>query len=226
MDHNQKMKAFARYAMLPVIIGAMLFVSAGTLRYWEGWLFLVVFMSVITLSTLSLMKNDPALLERRMKSGPTAEKRGPQKIIMWCMVVSFLAIFVVSGFDHRLGWSHAPMVVPVIGECMIVLSFVVFDLVFRANTFASATIEIAEGQKVISTGPYGLVRHPMYSGALVFLLGIPLALGSFGAVLICVSLLPLLIWRIVDEEKLLDKQLEGYTEYCAKVKYRLIPGIY
>src|ERR1700679_99920 len=172
------------------------------------------------------MKKKSALLERWMKSGLSAEKRGAQKIIMRCMLVLFVAIFIGCGIDHRLGWSHAPMVVPVIGECMIVLSFVVFDLVFRANTFASATIEIAEGQKVISTGPYGLVRHPMYSGALVLLLGIPLALGSLWAVLVSISLLPLLIWRIVDEEKLLHKELDGYTEYCAKVKHRLIPGIY
>jgi len=226
MDQKLRRKAFAGLALLPLTVGGVLFVSAGSLNYWEGWLFLVVFSAAATLSTLKLMKNDPALLERRMRSGPTAEKSTAQRIIMSCVTVFFTAIPIVSGVDHRLAWSHLPMGAVLAGDSMIVLGFVVFDLVFRENSFASATIEISEGHKVISTGPYSLIRHPMYSGGLVFLLGIPIALGSWWALLIFIPLLPVLIWRLIDEEKFLHKNLEGYTQYCAKVKYRLIPWLY
>jgi protein-S-isoprenylcysteine O-methyltransferase Ste14 len=226
MNRSLNTKAFSAIAIFTVFLGALLFISAGTFNYWEGWLFLVVFATAILLNTLNLMRNDPALLERRMKSGPTAEKRVAQKIIMSCATVLYMAILVVSGIDHRLGWSHLPKVVVLLGECMIVLGFVATHLVFQENSFASSTIEIAEGQKVISTGPYRLVRHPMYCGGLVLLLGIPLALGSLWSVLIFLPLVPALMWRIVDEEKLLNKQLDGYSEYCTKVKYRLIPWLY
>jgi protein-S-isoprenylcysteine O-methyltransferase Ste14 len=226
MDRSLNTKAFSAIAIFTLFLGALLFVSAGTINYWEGWLFLVVFATAILLNTLNLMKNDPALLERRMRSGPTAEKRVAQKVIMSCATVLYMAILVFSGIDHRLGWSHLPIVVVLIGECMIALGFVVTHLVFQENSFASSTIEIAEGQKVISTGPYRLVRHPMYCGGLVLLLGIPLALGSLWSVLIFLPLVPALMWRIVDEEKLLSKQLDGYSEYCTKVKYRLIPWLY
>jgi hypothetical protein len=136
MDPEFKLKTFVAYSTLTPIMGALLFVSAGTFNYWQGWLYLVVFTSVSLLNTFSLMKRDPELLKRRMKSGTTAEKRGVQKIIMWVLTIAFIAIFVVSGLDQRMGWSHAPAVVPWIGEAFIVLSFIIFEIVFRANTFA------------------------------------------------------------------------------------------
>lgn len=226
MEAKLKTKALAGLALLPLILGAVLFVSARTLNYWQGWLFLFVFTIAATQSTFYLMKNDPALLARRMKSGPTAEKRPAQQVVMSCITVLFAAMFIVSGIDHKLSWSHLSTLTVLTGDLMVTLSFIVFHFVFRENSYASATIEIAAEQRVISTGPYSLVRHPMYSGGLVFLLGIPLALGSLWALLIFVLLLPVLVLRIADEEKLLNTQLEGYTEYCAKVRYRLIPWIY
>jgi protein-S-isoprenylcysteine O-methyltransferase Ste14 len=226
MDPHLKTKALASLGVLPTVFAALLFPPAGTLHYWQAWLFLGVFWAATTLSTLSLIKNDPALLERRMKSGPTAEKRGAQKLIMWCASVLFVAMVIVSGLDHRLGWSHMSVAWALVGNCMIAIGFVVVHLVFKENSFASATIEISDGQKVISTGPYSLVRHPMYSGALVLLLGIPLALGSLWAVVVFAPLLPVLIWRIIDEEKLLNNELAGYTEYCTRVRHRLVPWLY
>lgn len=226
MDQNLKIKAFAGLGMLLLALAVVLFVSAGTLNYWEAWLFLFVLSAVTTLNILNLVKNDPALLERRLKAGPTAETRVTQKIIMLCVSALFIAMFIVSGIDRRLAWSQLPTAVILLGDCLIGLAFVVYHFVFRENTFAAGTVEIAAGQKVISTGPYHLVRHPMYSGGLLFLLGIPFALGSLWAVLIFVPLVPALIWRIVDEERLLKEHLPGYIEYCSKVKYRLIPGIY
>jgi protein-S-isoprenylcysteine O-methyltransferase Ste14 len=219
-------KAFAALAVLVLATGAVLFGCAGGFSYWQGWLFLAIYWAASIWHTLYLLKNDPALLARRMKGGPAAEKRPAQRVIMRWVTILYIAMFVISGFDHRLAWSHMPEVVVAIGDGMIAFAFFVFHLVLRENSFASATIEISEGQKVISTGPYRMVRHPMYSGGLLFLLGIPIALGSWWAVLTFLPLLPVLIWRIVDEEKLLNKELDGYTEYCTRVKYRLIPGLY
>ncbi len=226
MDPKLNLKAFGGLAVFLLILAIVLFIPAGTVNYWQAWVFLLVFAGVTLHSTFTLMKKDRALLERRMSGGPIVEKRIAQKIIMSCVTVLFIVMFIIAGIDHRLAWSHLAIFVVLTGDGMIILSFVIYDLVFKENSFASSTIEISEGQKVITSGPYSVVRHPMYSGGFVFLLGIPLALGSLWAFLALVPLLPILIWRIVDEEKMLNKQLPGYTQYCAKVKYRLIPGVY
>jgi len=226
MDRSLVLKALAGFLLTPIIFGAPIFVAASTLNYWEAWAFLIVFSIATTWHGLFLAKNDPALLERRMRVGPAAEKRPAQRIIMSLTIVSFFLILVVAGLDHKFGWSHLPAPLVFTGDLMIVLSYVLFYFVCRENSFASATIEINEGQKVVSTGLYGLVRHPMYSGALLMCLGIALALGSAWALVVVVAVFPILIWRIVDEERFLAVNLEGYTEYCAKVKNRLIPGLY
>jgi protein-S-isoprenylcysteine O-methyltransferase Ste14 len=226
MDRTIVLKVFAGLFLTPIIFGAPIFLSAWTLDYWQAWLFLIVFTLATTEHSVYLAKNDPALLERRMRVGPAAEKRPAQRIIMYSVIISFAAMLVVSGLDHRFAWSNVPVWVDLIGDLLVLLSYYVFYLVCRENTFASATIEISEGQKVITTGPYASVRHPMYSGALLLTLAIPLALGSCWALLIVLVVTPFLIWRIVDEERLLATSLPGYSEYCDKVKYRLIPGLY
>lgn len=226
MTRNLTLRAIAGILLTLVLFGVPLFLCAWTLNYWEAWVFLIVFSGATAQHGLYLAKNDPALLERRMKVGPAAEKRLAQRIIMCCVIVAFFLTLVVAGIDHRQAWSHLPTLVVVAGDCLIGLSFVIFYFVCRENSFASATIEVVEGQKVISTGPYHLVRHPMYSGALLMWFGMALALGSLWALVVMVAALPILIWRIVDEEKLLAADLKGYTEYCDKVKYRLIPGLY
>jgi protein-S-isoprenylcysteine O-methyltransferase Ste14 len=226
MERKITTKASIRSLVGAIVFGALPFLSAGTLHYWEGWLFIAVFSIATTLHTLYLMKNDPALLERRMRAGPAAETRPAQRIIMWGVMLGFVLMMIVPGLDHRFGWSHLPAPVVLAGDLMMALSFVAFYVVCRENSFASATIELAEGQKVISTGPYGLVRHPMYSGGMLLLIGMPLALGSLWGLVPLVVLSPILMWRIFDEEKFLHANLAGYTEYCRNVRYRLIPGIY
>lgn len=226
MDAVLKRKALAGFFLTPLVLGVPLFLSAWTLNYWEGWVFIAVFTGAALWHTFYIIKNAPGLLERRMRAGPTAEKRPAQRIIMSFMIVVFIGLFVVAGLDHRFGWSHVPLPTVLVADVMVVLSFAIFNIVCKQNTFASATIEVAEGQKVVSTGLYGLVRHPMYSGAILFSIAVPLALGSYWAALLVAAISPILLWRIVDEERFLLQDLPGYKEYCEKVRYRLIPGLY
>jgi protein-S-isoprenylcysteine O-methyltransferase Ste14 len=226
MEPNLILKAFAALIIVPLVFGTALFLSAGTFEYWEGWLFLLVYFIVTTLMTLVLIKMDPALFKRRMRGGPFAEKRSAQRLIMLCVSLGFIALFVVAGLDHKLAWSHVPVGIVLAGDVMIIVGFVICIIVFRENSFASSTIELSEGQKVISTGPYSLIRHPMYFGGMIVVLGIPYALGSLFALLVLVPLFPIMNWRMDDEEAFLSQNLKGYAEYCTKVKYRLIPGLY
>ena len=205
---------------------APLFLSAWTLNFWEAWLFIANFSICSIGHGLYIVKNSPGLLERRMRIGPSAEKRPAQKIIVSCIFAIIVLLQVVAGFDRRFGWSDVPPLIVIAAEAVIVLSFVIFNIVGKENAFASATIEVTAGQKVISTGPYALVRHPMYSGALLLTLAIPIAWGSWWALIVMPLMVPILIWRITDEENFLKAHLEGYARYCDKVRYRLIPGLY
>ncbi len=172
------------------------------------------------------MKNNPALLARRLKAGPGAEKETTQKIIMSFASILFVALLVVPALDHRFGWSNVPPAVVLLADILVVLGLFIIFLVYKKNPFTSATIQVEEEQKVITTGPYAIVRHPMYSGGLLMLLATPLALGSWWGLLVFIPMLPILIWRMFDEEKCLSKNLSGYTEYCKKVRSRLIPRIF
>jgi protein-S-isoprenylcysteine O-methyltransferase Ste14 len=172
------------------------------------------------------MKNDPALLKRRMRGGPTAEKRGKQKLIMLCTSIGFIALLVVPALDHRFRWSAVPLSFVIVGDVLLVIGFYFIFLVYKENPFSSATIEVVQDQKVISTGPYAVVRHPMYASAILYLAGTPLALGSFWGLLPLVTMIPFLIWRLYDEESLLAIKLSGYSEYQKKVRHRLIPFIW
>ena len=207
-------------------MAALLFIPAGTLSYWQGWTFMAVFVICCTAITVYLAKNDPKLLARRMNVGPTAEKEPTQKIIMFFAMMGFVGSLVFPALDYRFGWSPVPSYVAFLGEALIVLGFFLIFFVFRANTYGASTIQVAKDQKVISTGPYALVRHPMYAGALPLLIGIPLALGSWWGLAAIGLFLPALIWRLLDEEKFLTKNLSGYSEYKNKVKYRLIPFVW
>ena len=141
-------------------------------------------------------------------------------------MLGFFSLLVLPAFDHRSGWSPVPPYVPVAGDLLVALGFLVVHFVLRENSYAASTIQVTEGQKVISTGPYSIVRHPMYAGALPLLIGTPLALGSWWGLLALVLFMPALIWRLVDEEQFLHKNLPGYTEYSQKVRYRLIPFVW
>ena len=219
-------KAWFALASLPVVIALLLFVPAGTTHYWQGGLYLSIFFGASLLTTLYLMEKDPALLQRRMSGGPTAEKEATQRVIMVFVSVGFIALLVVPALDHRFGWSAVPLYGVVAGDILVVVGFCLIFLVYRVNTFTSATIEIAANQKVISTGPYAIVRHPMYAGALLYLVGTPLALGSYWGLVPLAAMLPFLIWRLLDEERLLARNLPGYPEYQKWVRCRLVPWIW
>jgi protein-S-isoprenylcysteine O-methyltransferase Ste14 len=219
-------RALVALLVILLVMGALLFLPAGTLDYWQAWVFLAVWGALSLAVTVYLMKNDPKLLERRMHGGPTAEKETSQKIIMWIVSIGFVAIFVVCALDHRWHWSAARGAVAIAGDCLVALGWLVIFFVFKGNPFTAATIELAADQKVITSGPYAIVRHPMYSGGLIYLLGIPIALGSWWGLLVVILTLPALIWRLFDEEKFLTKNLPGYSEYRDKVRYRLLPLIW
>jgi len=219
-------KAFAGLLFLFLVMAALLFVPAGTLHYWQAWSFLAVYLFLSLAVTLYLMKKDPELLERRMRGGPTAEKETAQKIIMSFTSLGFIGLPVLPALDHRFGWSEMTPYTALAGDALVAIGWLAIFFVFRENTFSSATIELASDQKVISTGPYARVRHPMYAGALVMLAGIPIALGSWWGLLIIVVIIPALIWRLLDEERFLASNLPGYVEYQDIVRYRLIPGVW
>jgi protein-S-isoprenylcysteine O-methyltransferase Ste14 len=220
------LKASAGLLLLFLAMAAMLFIPAGTLDYWQAWVFLAVYFASSLALSLYLMKKDPELLRRRMRGGPTAEKETVQKIIMSIVSLGFIALLIVPALDHRFAWSHMTAYTALAGDALVALGWLAIFFVFRENTFSSATIELAPDQKVISTGPYARVRHPMYAGALIMLVGMPIALGSWWGVLIVVAMLPALIWRLFDEEKFLARNLPGYVEYQNSVRYRLIPMVW
>ena len=219
-------KAFLGLAQLTIILAPSVFVPAGTINYWQGWVFLSVFFISSLLITVYLMNNDPKLLERRVKGGPTSEKEKSQKIIQAFASLTFLSIIIFPALDYRFRWSFVPVFVALTGDALIALGFGLVFLVFRENTFTSAIIEVDEKQKVIATGPYSIVRHPMYAGALVLLCGIPLALGSCWGLFALMPLTLIIIWRLLDEEKFLTTNLTGYLNYQEKVKYRLVPFVW
>lgn len=209
-----------------VVLGLLLFIPAGTLAYWQAWVFLVVFAVCTNAIGLYLLKNDPALLERRKKFGPATETRPMQRLVMSTALLSIAGLFVFCGLDYRFGWSQVSPVVAILGDVLMAAGLLVNLLVFRENSFGGSSIEIVSDQKMISSGPYSLVRHPMYAGVLVMVLGVPLALGSAWGLVILLITTPVLMFRIRDEEKMLRQDLLGYSDYAQHVKYRLLPFVW
>jgi protein-S-isoprenylcysteine O-methyltransferase Ste14 len=205
---------------------ALIFVPAGTFRYWQGWASLAVFTICSGAYTLYLAKHDPALLKRRTEAGISHEKEATQKIVMALLYVVCIVLVVLPPLDVRFGWSRMPWQVSIIGDALVVFSFYVFYLVSKVNTFAAANIRVEDGQRVISSGVYAFIRHPMYFAALFLFVGVPLGLGSWWALLLVPVLIPILIARILNEEKLLARDLPGYVDYTRTVRYRLIPGVW
>jgi protein-S-isoprenylcysteine O-methyltransferase Ste14 len=205
------------------ISAALLFLPAWTLHYWQAWTYLAVLMVSISAIVIYLVRNDPALLARRSDN---TEPELSQKVIHSLINFVFLAASVVSALDHRFEWSAMPTYAAIAGDALVALGMLIIFFVFRENTFTASTIQVAAGHKVVSTGLYALVRHPMYVGGLIFIFGIPLALGSWWAMLTFIPLTLLIVWRILDEERFLVKNLQGYGEYRSAVKYRLIPFLW
>ena len=209
-----------------VALGALLFIPAWTLNYWQAWLFIVVFVASTSAIGIYLALKDPALLARRRQLGPTAEQRPVQRIVISLGILSSLAVLVFSALDHRFGWSPVPPAISVLGASIVALGLFVDLLVFRENTFGASNVQVAEDQTVISTGPYAIVRHPMYLGVLIMVLGTPLALGSWWGLLVIAVTMPVLALRILDEEQLLRSDLPGYAAYTHDVRYRLVPFVW
>ena len=216
-------KALAGLLYVFIAVSALIFLPAWTLHYWQAWLYLAVFMISISAVFMYLIKNDPDLLARRVNN---KEETKSQKVIHFFINLAFAAVIVIAALDHRFGWTTVPWYIVMVGDTFVALGILIIFFVFKENSFTAATIEVAADQKVISTGPYARVRHPMYLGGLIFIVGIPIALGSWWGLLTVVLFAPILAWRILDEEKFLVKNLPGYAEYENKVKYRLVPFVW
>ena len=216
-------KILIRFSFLPLVLALLILLPAGTFNYWQVYLYCGILVVPIIFVLFYFLKNDPKFLERRTRA---KEKEKQQIHIAMLSTLIFLAGFIIPGLDHRFGWTSVPMNIVLLADLIILLGYLLIFFVFRQNSYASRIIEVDEEQKVISTGLYGLVRHPMYVGVLIMYIPTPLALGSYWG-LLPFALLPLsLALRILNEEKVLSENLPGYKEYCEKTRYRLIPYIW
>jgi protein-S-isoprenylcysteine O-methyltransferase Ste14 len=209
--------------MAPIFMGLMLFLPAGTLDYWQAWIYFGVLLIPVSFVVFYFLKNDPELLERRMRM---KEKEQKQKTIQIFGIIIFLIGFITCGLDYRYHWSNVPVYLIIVANAIVLSGYIFVFLVLRENSYASRIIEVEEDQKVITTGPYAIVRHPMYLGVLVMYLFTPFALGSYWAIIFFLPLIPLLVSRLLYEEEMLLRELPGYKEYCQKTRYHLIPFIY
>lgn len=216
-------RIYTRFSLVPVFVGLTLILPAGTLLYWEAYAYLAAILVPAIIIISYFLKNDPTFLDRRSNF---SEKEPAQKTIVLLSVPLYLAGFILPGLDYRFGWSDIPLVVVLVADLLVFLSYMYIFLVFRENVYAARVVVIEEGQKVISTGPYSMVRHPMYLGVIVMFTCTPIALGSWWAVIPFAIMPVILVYRILNEEKVLREQLPGYTDYCNKVRYRLIPFIW
>lgn len=224
--NNLIVKTILGFLALVLTLAVALFVSAGSLRFWQAWVYLGVFSVCVILITLYLAKYDPRLLASRVQAGPTAETQRNQQIIQSLASLFFIALFIIPGLDFRFHWSNVPTILSWIADAVVALSLFFVFLVFRENTFTSATVEVTKEQTVVSSGPYSLVRHPMYAGAFLLLLFTPLALGSWVGIPFALPVMLVIVVRLLEEEKFLAANLNGYEEYRRKVRYRLIPFIW
>jgi protein-S-isoprenylcysteine O-methyltransferase Ste14 len=213
-----------------VVTGALflacLFIPAGTIHYWQAWVFFIVFEVSGQALGLYFLVHDRKVLERRVEVGPTAEKEPAQKVISVLFLVGFAVMLIFPALDHRYGWSPVPAYMSVFGDMLVAVSLLANIPILKTNKYAASTIRVEEGQPVVSTGPYAWVRHPMYSVVMILLVGIPLALGSWLGLLWLAAFFPVLAWRLLDEERFLRQNLPGYDEYIQKVRYRLVPHVW
>ena len=209
-----------------VVFGLLVFWPAGTFDYWQGWAFIAVFAASTMVPSLYLAAKNPTALKRRMQAGPAPETRPLQKLIISFAFVSLGATIVVSALDFRFGWSSVPASISVIGDVLVAVGLGISMIVTIQNGYAAANVKVESGQDLVSTGLYGVVRHPMYFGNVVLMIGIPLALGSYWGLLFVIPGLAVLATRILDEEKVLTQQLAGYRDYAQRVHYRLVPYVW
>ncbi len=220
------MKLVAQTVTGLVFFLAVLFWPAGTFDYWQAWVFLAVFVATTGVGSAYLAARYPDALARRMKAGPTAETRPAQRIIMTLTLTLVVVTFVLSALDHRFGWSQVPVWLVIAGDLLVAAGLGVTQLVIVQNNYAAATVRVEAGQPLADTGLYGWVRHPMYTGAAVMMLGTPLALDSWWGLLGVLASAPVIVARIRDEERMLSEELAGYPEYMTRVRYRLVPYLW
>ena len=208
------------------VLGALLFLPAGTLNYWQAWVFIGAFTAATIIPTIYLARTSPAALQRRMRAGPLAEGRAIQKLVIVGAFADLIAMVVLSALDHRMGWSSVPTWLCLLGDALVVAGLGIAMLVIIQNNYAASTVTVETGQSVTSDGFYKFVRHPMYVGDVIMMVGMPLALGSYWALLLVIPGVLVLVSRILDEEKLLNQDLAGYREYTQRVRYRLLPYVW
>jgi protein-S-isoprenylcysteine O-methyltransferase Ste14 len=224
------MKTLARLTASSILglvaFGVILFLPAGTFNYWQAWVFIAVFTVATIVPTIYLYRTNPAALQRRMHAGPRAETRPAQKIIITASFVDIFVMMAFSAFDRRMGWSTVPVWVSFLGNVVVAAGLGIAMVVIAQNGYAASTVRVETGQQLVSSGVYSFIRHPMYVGNLAMMFGIPLALGSYWGLLFVIPGVAVIVFRILDEEKLLTEELAGYREYAQRVRYRLMPNVW
>ena len=223
MDIKLFFKAITRYILGIVIVGALLFIPANTFEYWNAWLFMGILFIPMFIAGIILMIKNPMLLKSRLE---VKEKEKEQKQVILYSGLMFISGFVIAGLNYRFSWVILPNIVVIIASILFIISYILYAEVLRENTYLSRTIEVQKSQKVVDTGLYGIVRHPMYSITLILFLTMPLILGSIISFVIFLIYPFIISKRIKNEEEVLERELKGYTDYKKKVKYRLIPFIW
>lgn len=223
MDTKLFFETIGKFIFGIIIVGLLIFLPAGSLNYWNGWLFAGILFIPMFIVGIAMMFKSPDLLRSRLNA---REKESEQKEVVLYSGLMFLVGFIVAGLNYRYDWIDIPNVIVIIGSCLFILSYLLYAEVLRENVFLSRTIEVQKEQKVISTGLYGIVRHPMYAITIILFLSIPLILGSLISFVIFLVYPFIIIKRINNEEKVLEKELKGYKDYKNKVKYKLIPFIW
>jgi len=221
-----KSRLALRFVFMPVVSGSLLFLPAGSFRFWQGWAYFIISLAFILSALGYFYRHDPQLIERRLRRGWRQETVREQKLIMKLIPAIMLIAFLLPGLDHRFGWSHTPLWLTAVAQALVLGGYLMIFWTWKSNSFAASTVRVEAGQKVISTGPYGMVRHPMYLGAAIWFLCTPLALGSYFALPVFALLIPLIIVRLLNEEKVLRQELPGYAEYCLLTRFRLVPFLW
>ena len=216
-------QAISKYILGAVLVGALVFLPAGSTEFWQGWLFMGILFIPMFFAGIAMMLKNPALLKERLDA---REERGAQRAVIALSGLMFLLGFAAAGLNYRFAWPMLPAGISIAAAALFLLAYILYAEVLRENTYLSRSIKVQEGQKVIDTGLYGIVRHPMYSATLILFLAIPLVLGSWIGFAVMLAFVPVLAVRILKEESCLRKELDGYTAYCKKVRYRLMPYIW
>jgi protein-S-isoprenylcysteine O-methyltransferase Ste14 len=223
MDSKLFVQAMTKYMFGLLFVGALIFLPAGTFAYWQGWLLICILFIPMFIAGLVMMKKSPELLWKRLN---LKEEQDEQKVVILLSGLMFLAAFIVAGLNYRFGWILLPAWVSYAAAAVFLAAYALYAEVLRENAYLSRTVEVQEGQKVIDTGLYGIVRHPMYMTTLLLFLSMPLVLGSILSFVITLLYIPIIAKRIRNEEQVLENGLEGYTEYKKRVKYKVIPFLW